>query len=226
MAINSVASLQEHVASSQEQDVFVFELGARYANIQKELADTKLKLKVRMDDRTVLKSKFRIPAEVSSANDCVRVSFNAASSFVYEGARSLHIELCKHCTLGFCQSLATCQVPFEKVFSAAEKGETAWNLELKCFEKVVATLVLDIGILTSRLEEVTVPQGCNGVAAKLNEPSLSAETEKVKTLVNAVDSMLQFPLDGPTDNLKASSQSDTDTSSTCTGGSDKSVIWL
>jgi hypothetical protein len=194
MVLSSVSSLQE-------QDVLALQLGVQYANIQKDLVDTDLKIKIRMDDRTVLKTKFRIPCEVSSGSDHVRVSFDTTTSLVYEGARMLHVELCKQNLLGSSSSLACCQVPIEKVLSAAscqEYGQgKALKLDLSSTEKVAASVFLSIGIQTSKLESIggldalkvmVVPRMPKCAGGKTTCALLDSEIKEAKAFVHEVNS--------------------------------------
>mmetsp|Transcript_11175 Transcript_11175/g.19152 ORF Transcript_11175/g.19152 Transcript_11175/m.19152 type:complete len:257 (-) Transcript_11175:15-785(-) len=146
----------------QEQTVLVLNFGRCEVDArcdeQGELGGKKLKVKVRMNDKTHLKSKAQSLVAHSDAPQ--HIIFDSIGSTIYEGGGDLHFGLCSPQRLwGSSQVLAGCQVPLANVLAFSEAGPC--HLELSAPGspgKVLAHLIIDISARSSPLKAAGGPE--------------------------------------------------------------------
>mmetsp|Transcript_142797 Transcript_142797/g.397781 ORF Transcript_142797/g.397781 Transcript_142797/m.397781 type:complete len:264 (-) Transcript_142797:261-1052(-) len=164
-----------------EEEVLVFELTLKHADVHKDLSNESLKLKFQMNGVTYLKSKASKAAV--NGGEHLRINLDTAGHAVFEGAKTLDFELCKPRYFRRSRSLATCQVPLRKALRSMHGGSThasAWNLELQAVgtsNQALGSLAVDVHVRTSKLH------AAGGLAAlkaiKVSRPPTSLQTTGV-----------------------------------------------
>lgn len=153
-------ALDDMVARSmralQTQQVLVLQVGMRQADVTKELADKNLKLKLRMNGVTHLKTKAQ---KARTRGSETRLLFDTVGSTIYEGGDELCFDLCQHHRfLRSSQALASCKISLTEALRALKMGDVHkknYSLELCGLEQpehVLGNIVVDISISSSTLE--------------------------------------------------------------------------
>jgi hypothetical protein len=103
------------------------------AEIHKDLADVNLKLKLRLNGNTYLKSKAaKASAEFVERRRQHRIIFDDMDgSAAYVGSEIFHLELCKVGMFASSQTLASCAVPAMTGLVSAGKGPASTDLNLE-----------------------------------------------------------------------------------------------
>lgn len=135
-----------------KQVVFVLEVGLLSADLPEDLPDKRLKVKCRMNNITLLKSRARKARP--SENGRAHITLDTIGKAVYEGGDVLVVDLCESRWFSFSSArrLASGQISLADIAGGALR-----NLELYAIEapyRPVATLALNIQFMASRLEAV------------------------------------------------------------------------
>lgn len=147
----------ERACALDNQRVLLLEFGFRHVDLNKDLADQRLKLKFRMSGITYWKSEPSKAAAGEGGQPCLSLKTEARA--VFEGAGALDFELCKPGYLGPSSALARCRVPLKQALQSVDVGSThanAWNLELVAAgnpNKVLGSLVVNVCIKTLKLQD-------------------------------------------------------------------------
>jgi hypothetical protein len=146
------------------QDVLVMRFVILHADVNEDLMDMDLKLKLRMDGVTHLKTaaqRSKPSGRGTSSHARSRLNFDTIASTIYEGGNELHFDLCKPSRLfGASHILASCQLSLTEALESLEIGgsvKEVSNLELLAADgsgKVLATLAFAISIKSTALKAV------------------------------------------------------------------------
>jgi hypothetical protein len=157
----------------EKQVVFVLEVGLLSADLPEGLPKKSLKIKCRMNNITLLKSRAR-KAETSD-NGRAHIALDTIGKVVYEGGDVLVFDLCESRWFS-----ASCRLASGQISLADIAGGALRNLELYAVEAPympLATLALNVQLLASRLEAV------GGITAlkRLSMPQRPATDEMTST---------------------------------------------
>jgi len=137
----------------QEQKVIVFDFGIEHVDVNEELAAKSLKIKIRMNGITCLKSENAEAVQVGHHQ--LRLNFDSLGSTIYEGGFAFDFELCQTRCFGSSQTLASCQLRVEAILECMHR-ET-WALKLLSVEspgKVSANFELQLRCMRTLLKSV------------------------------------------------------------------------
>jgi hypothetical protein len=157
----------KHAASLQQQKVFVFNMCICHADIRRQASSSSLKIKLRMNGKTCLKSS-STKASLEE-NDLKRFTFDAIGSIIFEGGDALHFELCQPSSVGASRPVAMARIPLAEALGPAEdcasSSRPACSLHtVHLFAvgspgKILGSLTLELAIRTTTL------QGAGGIWA-------------------------------------------------------------
>jgi len=147
------ARLQKVAKLLQEQKVFVFEFGIKHIDVHEDLAAKSLKLKIRMNGITYLKSK-NAKARQAGHDQC-QINFDTIGSTIYEGGDVFDFELCQTRCFGSSQTLASCQLSVDTILECMDRK--TWALKLLSVEspgKVLANFEVQLRCTMTLLKSV------------------------------------------------------------------------
>lgn len=134
----------------EKQVVFVLEVGLLSADLPEGLPNKSLKVKCRMNNLTLMKSKSR--RSQTSSNGHVHLTLDTIGNAVYEGGDVLVFDLCEARWFS-----ASCRLASGQISLADIAGGALRSLELYAVQapyRPLATLALNVQLMASRLDAV------------------------------------------------------------------------